>query len=358
MITVPSQEIATFLGNHLDHVLQRTGSNFLNSVAVDREFRAGCAIMDVLNAVESVQSSLRILLEKQNGGHDQQSARQTLEVRVMSLYLLHCLYSYLPIQQNPFLCLFVDIYNLASQDDKLRSERFVTSVILNGRGEELAPRTPSELIAIAQKVESRPVNLGLLEEYLPEVPLEDQVKLGLGWDSQWQRGDKKRGWGTFVMGSHYGDHHDHHHRERPMALAASALPNGVHHDIKLNGLNSAPAAAVAKTDAKEEEEEAEDELEEWEIEAERRFQDSDDDDAPSLSSPASGHSSSSSKRLSVKPNVAAAVAAVAAAAAAAEAAAAAAEEQTVNEKSNATAEKVQSRDQGQIKRRKKMWSRK
>ena len=63
--------------------------------------------------------------------------RQTLEVRVMSLYLLHCLYSYLPIQQNPFLCLFVDIYNLASQDDKLRSERFVTSVILNGRGEEV-----------------------------------------------------------------------------------------------------------------------------------------------------------------------------------------------------------------------------
>ncbi|KAF9353412.1 hypothetical protein BGX34_011577 [Mortierella sp. NVP85] len=314
--------------------------------------------MDVLNAVESVQSSLRILLEKQNGGHDQQSDRQTLEVRVMSLYLLHCLYSYLPIQQNPFLCLFVDIYNLASQDDKLRSERFVTSVILNGRGEELAPRTPSELIAIAQKVESRPVNLGLLEEYLPEVPVEDQVKLGLGWDSQWQRGDKKRGWGTFVMGSHCGDHQDHHHCDRPMALTASALSNGVHHDIRLNGLNSAPAAVVAKADAKEEEE-AEDELEEWEIEAERRFQDSDDDDAPSLSSPAS-HSSSSSKRLSVKPNVAAAVAAVAAAAAAAEAAAvaAAAEEPTVNEKSSATAEKVQSRDQGQIKRRKKMWSRK
>lgn len=58
----------------------------------------------------------------------------------MSLYLLHCLYSYLPIQQNPFLCLFVDIYNLASQDDKLRSERFVTSVILNGRGEEVRTR--------------------------------------------------------------------------------------------------------------------------------------------------------------------------------------------------------------------------
>jgi hypothetical protein len=64
MITVPTQEIAAFLGNHLDHVLQRTGNNFLTSVAADREFRAGCAIMDVLNAVESVQSSLRLLLEK------------------------------------------------------------------------------------------------------------------------------------------------------------------------------------------------------------------------------------------------------------------------------------------------------
>lgn len=67
MITVPTQEIAAFLGNHLDHVLQRTGKNFLTSVAADREFRAGCAIMDILNAVESVQSSLRLLLEK-NGG--------------------------------------------------------------------------------------------------------------------------------------------------------------------------------------------------------------------------------------------------------------------------------------------------
>lgn len=66
MITVPSQEIAAFLGNHLDDVLQRTGSSFLNSVAADREFRAGCAIMDVLNAVDSVQESLRALLEKKS----------------------------------------------------------------------------------------------------------------------------------------------------------------------------------------------------------------------------------------------------------------------------------------------------
>lgn len=216
------------------------------------------------------------------------------------------------------------------------------------------------MIAIAQKVESRPVNLGLLEEYLPEVPVEDQVKVGLGWDSQWQRSDKKRGWGTFVMESHYGDHQQHYSRDRRTPLAASALSNGVHHEIKVNGLNSvATASAVVVTTAKDDakEEEAEDELEEWEIEAERRFQDSDDDDAPSLASPASSHSSSSSnsKRLSVKPNV---LAAVMAAAAAAEAAAAAAVEPAANEKSNAAVEKVHSRDQGQVKRRKKMWPRK
>lgn len=64
-----------------------------------------------------------------------------MEVRVVSLYLLHYLYSYLPIHQNPFLCLFVDIYNLASLDDNLKSERFVTSLILNGKGEEVICHT-------------------------------------------------------------------------------------------------------------------------------------------------------------------------------------------------------------------------
>ncbi|KAF8931664.1 hypothetical protein BGZ58_007483 [Dissophora ornata] len=220
--------------------------------------------MDVLNAVESVQSSLRVLLEKKGGSKGQQSEYQAMEVRVISLYLLHCLYSYLPIQQNPFLCLFVDIYNLASQDENLKSERFVTSVILNGKGEELAQKTPSELIALAQKIESRPVNLGMLEEYLPEVPIEDQVKIGLGWDSQQTRGDKKRVWETFMTGSRQG---------------RSALAS-----VPVTG----PETIAAQEDK-------EDELEEWEIEAERRFQDSDIDDAPSLPSPTSKKSPVKSK---------------------------------------------------------------
>ncbi|KAF9315814.1 hypothetical protein BGZ91_005692 [Linnemannia elongata] len=272
MITVPTQEIAAFLGNHLDHVLQRTGKNFLTSVAADREFRAGCAIMDILNAVESVQSSLRLLLEKNGGAKGRPPELQGLEVRVVSLYLLHCLYSYVPIHQNPFLCLFVDIYNLASQDESLKSERFVTSLILNGKGEEMAPKTPSELIALSQKQESRPVNLGQLEEFLPEVSIEDQVKVGLGWSSQQKRDDKKRVWETFTIGSLQGN---------------EGQPKTGVNGIKENGTTTASKeTALAAPGENKDNAEDEEELEEWEIEAERRFQDSDTDEAPSLPAPA------------------------------------------------------------------------
>ncbi|KAG0197939.1 hypothetical protein BGX28_008571 [Mortierella sp. GBA30] len=289
MITVPSQEIAAFLGNHLDHVLQRTGNNFLSSVAADREFRAGCAIMDVLNAVESVQSSLRLLLEK-NGSRGRPSERQALEVRVVSLYLLHCLYRYLPIHQNPFLCLFVDIYNVASQDESLKSERFVTSVILSGKGEELAPKTPSELIALAQRVESKPVNLGLLEEFLPEVPVEDQVKVGLGWDSQQSQDKKKRVWEALTIGSRHGDETDVYPITLPASPSFSSDSQTVNGVKESNGHTEAvPVVAAVTPPASQgqemEEESEEEELEEWEIEAERRFQDSDTDDAPSLPAP-------------------------------------------------------------------------
>ncbi|KAK3839649.1 MAG: hypothetical protein J3R72DRAFT_492601 [Linnemannia gamsii] len=307
MITVPTQEIAAFLGNHLDHVLQRTGNNFLTSVAADREFRAGCAIMDVLNAVESVQSSLRLLLEKNGGAKGRPSELQGLEVRVVSLYLLHCLYSYLPIHQNPFLCLFVDIYNLASQDESLKSERFVTSLILNGKGEEvtsiyvhdlsvivirsnlqerLAPKTPSELIALSQKQESRPVNIGQLEEFLPEVPIEDQVKVGLGWSSQQKRDGKKRVWETFTIGSLQGD------EGQTMAEVNGVKENGV-----ASSKDTTPVTLGVIKDVAEDE----DVLEEWEIEAERRFQDSDTDEAPSLPAPVAKKSPVKAKVVELEP---------------------------------------------------------
>ncbi|KAF9353992.1 hypothetical protein BGX26_008242 [Mortierella sp. AD094] len=304
--------------------------------------------MDVLNAVESVQSILRGLLEK-NGTKGRQSERQEMEVRVMSLYLLHCLYSYLPIQQNPFLCLFVDIYNVASQDDKLRSERFVTSVILNGNGEELAPKTPSELIALAQKVESKPVNLRMLEEYLPEVPIEDQVKVGLGWDSQQkQRGDKKRVWETFTTGggSRHGDESDH----SPITLPASSPSNDSRQGVKENIQNGTVTVSTAPAALTEKQEEEEEELEEWEIEAERRFQDSDVDDAPSLPSPASKKAPTSRPKAAV---VAAVVAAAAAAAVVTEPVVTKKISPALEQAANATAG-----DQDQVKRRRKLWPRK
>lgn len=65
-MTVPSQEMATFLGNHLDQVLQQSGQAFLKTVAAVQPFRAGCALMDILNLVESVQDRIRTQLEERN----------------------------------------------------------------------------------------------------------------------------------------------------------------------------------------------------------------------------------------------------------------------------------------------------
>lgn len=224
------------------------------------------------------------------------------------------------------------------------------------------------MIALAHKVESRPVNIGLLEEYLPEVPIEDQVQVGLGWDSQWQQGAKKRVWGTFMMGSQCSDDHPRDHHHRFTILAASALPNGLHNGVKENSQNgtmttSATPVVVVSTTKDDAENESENELEEWEIEAERRFQDSDVDDAPSLSSPASSNRSSRSSSSSSSSSSSGSInngngnsskdpvtpkAAVAAA-------------EPVMKKTSPVLEKAvpaQSRDQDQVKRRRKMWPRK
>ena len=65
-MTVPSQEMATFLGNHLDQVLQQTGQVFLKTVAALRPFNAGCSLMDILNLVEVAQDRIRAQLEEQH----------------------------------------------------------------------------------------------------------------------------------------------------------------------------------------------------------------------------------------------------------------------------------------------------
>ncbi|ORZ10947.1 hypothetical protein BCR41DRAFT_423646 [Lobosporangium transversale] len=159
MITVPSQELATFLGNHLDQVLQQSALEFSQTLAANRQFKAGCALMDVLNAVESVQERIRAFLQER---------RRTL-VPTRKILWLQSLYSRFPIHQNPFLCLFMDIYTTSLQDEQQRPERFVVSVILSGDGEELAPSTPSELITIAHEVESKQINFQRLEDFFQKI---------------------------------------------------------------------------------------------------------------------------------------------------------------------------------------------
>ncbi|KAG0016984.1 hypothetical protein BGZ82_000889 [Podila clonocystis] len=251
MITVSSQEIATFLGDHVDQELQRSGVDFGSIVAsCHGGFRAGCALMDVLNKVEEVQARIREALKSRDRDISRQALEaELLKVRVASLYLLYGLYNYLPIQQNPFLCFLVDLYTTALHDDHLKPERFVTSIILNGDGEELAPSTPSELITIAQEVGSKSVQLQIFDEYLPEVSIKDQVVPGLGWKSfnpsQGRRGDRQGIWETFLL--------ERHNR---LVSATLTLPS-----------------TITPGDTEKEDEET---LEEWEIEAEKRFTDAED----------------------------------------------------------------------------------
>lgn len=81
MITVPSQEIAAFLGNHLDHVLQQAGLDFVQSVAAQRHFKAACSLMDVLNSVQSVQRQLQVVLQERHANNNSGQGDPTSEVR-------------------------------------------------------------------------------------------------------------------------------------------------------------------------------------------------------------------------------------------------------------------------------------
>ncbi|KAF9982410.1 hypothetical protein BGZ75_006200 [Mortierella antarctica] len=273
MITVPPQEIATFLGNHLDRVLEQTGREFLQSVAANRQFRAGCALMDVLNAVESVQERIRSVLQERDRSRSQGDIEsEPLTVRITTLYLLYSLYSGLPIHQHPFLCLFVDIYSTTLQDEQQKPERFVVSVILNGDGEELAPSKPSELIMIAREADSRPVDLQSLDDALPDISIEDQVPLGLGWEDITQRhGDRKAFWESLksLMENF----------NRP----ESTIPKEetVKNTSQENSDQKSAVVGSAANDSESHQAEDDDtgdgeELEEWEIEAEKHFQGSED----------------------------------------------------------------------------------
>jgi len=79
-MTVPSQEMATFLGNHLDQVLQQSGQAFIKTVAAVQPFRAGCTLMDILNMVESVQDRIRTQLERNTKSSDKKDIGNEVKV--------------------------------------------------------------------------------------------------------------------------------------------------------------------------------------------------------------------------------------------------------------------------------------
>ncbi|KAF9135651.1 hypothetical protein BGW39_001531 [Mortierella sp. 14UC] len=274
MITVPSQEIAAFLGNHLDHVLQQAGLDFVQAVAAtqQRHFKAACSLMDVLNSVQSVQRQLELVLQERHINHPGRGdpASEPRKVRITSLYLLYSLYSSLPIHQNPFLCLFIDIYTTALHNDQDRPERFVISVILNGEGEELAPSTPSELIAIAYEVESKRVDLDALSIFLPEVPIEDQIAPGVGWETFEQQ---KRGGSCDFVKVLDGWKKAMAESEREGAKKIETL-SGAEVDAKSKSNVGSEESATSKRSHDEHQNDDEEELEEWEIEAEKHLQDS------------------------------------------------------------------------------------
>ncbi|GJJ74537.1 hypothetical protein EMPS_06895 [Entomortierella parvispora] len=255
---VPSQEMATFLGNHLDQVLQQSSQVFLKTVAAVQPFGAGCALMDVLNRVELAQDRIRTQLEEKNRKTQNKNdiGTEVVKVRVVSLYLLYSLYSHLPIHQNPFLCFFVDIYTSALQDNLQPSERFVVSVILTGDGEELAPSSPSELMAIAQEVDPRHVDLTLLHDILPKVPAGEQVLLGMSWSD-------------YKLDSRDAQCP----RWKSLDLSDWLAHSGAGED-GTNGEQTLNEQELISDDKPEDSEEGE--LEEWEIEAEKHFQESED----------------------------------------------------------------------------------
>ncbi|KAF9135125.1 hypothetical protein BG015_003324 [Linnemannia schmuckeri] len=278
MITVPSQEIAAFLGNHLDHVLQQAGLDFVQSVAAQRHFKAACSLMDVLNSVQSVQRQLQVVLQERYASNNPDRGDPTSEprkVRITSLYLLYSLYSSLPIHQNPFLCLFVDIYTTALQNDQHRPERFVISVILNGDGEELAPSTPSELIAIADEVEFKRVDLDALSLFLPEVPIEDQIAPGIGWEIFEQQ--KRGGTCDFLKVLEEwkeGIAEPECNGARKVETLAGTESEAKSTSDAASGTLTTEESTTSKRSHNNQQEDDEEELEEWEIEAEKHLQDS------------------------------------------------------------------------------------
>ncbi|RGB32725.1 hypothetical protein C1646_669909 [Rhizophagus diaphanus] len=129
--------MATFEGlskfQDLLHTVDRPFENiaieFKGLVPEQKRFEAACALMALLEDGKS----------------------QTYE-RVVSLYILYNLYNVVPIHQNPFLILFLNLYktlssnfDLVEKDYDLLVEFRVEALILADKGSQLADKTPVDV---------------------------------------------------------------------------------------------------------------------------------------------------------------------------------------------------------------------
>lgn len=139
---------------------------------------------------------------------------------------------------------------------------------------QLAPSTPSELIAIADEVESKRVDLDALSLFLPEVPIEDQIAPGIGWETFEQQ---KRGgscdfrkvlerWKEITESERNG--------ARKIVTLAGSEASTKSTSNAGSGTSATEESATSKRTHNDQQEDDEEELEEWEIEAEKHLQDS------------------------------------------------------------------------------------
>ena len=106
---------------------------------------------------------------------------------------------------------------------------------------------------------------------MPDVPIEDQVQVGLGWENQ--QGQEFEDENSRIVAETIGSRHgDEQGTSSAVVLPSSPQTNGSKEVAGTETLAPVNGAAAEETE--------EEELEEWEIEAERRFQDSDLDEAP------------------------------------------------------------------------------
>lgn len=137
----------------------------------------------------------------------------------------------------------------------------------------MAPSTPSELIAIADEVESKRVDLDALSLFLPEVPIEDQIAPGIGWETFVQQ---KRGGACDVLKVLERWRKEIAESERNGARKVEALVGAEAgaKDTSNAGSAATEGPATNKRSHNDQQEDDEEELEEWEIEAEKHLQDS------------------------------------------------------------------------------------